>query len=518
MTLIEVYMTDSNFSTFIKSDSPVYVVGAGLAGSECAWQLAEMGRKVVLIEMRGVESTPAHKTDMFAELVCSNSLGSNTDYSSTGELKWEAERLNSLILKAAKESRIPAGMALGVDRNIFAKSITHAISSHPNIKIERRVINSIDDIPRPTVIATGPLTHQSLAESIRSHLFTDNDKEDFLYFYDAIAPIIDVDSINMDICWKGNRFDKPSEKVGDPVTDGTNHTGDYINCPVTKEQYFAIVDAIEKARKIEPKEFEKTKYFDGCMPIEAIVESGRLTLKCGPMSSNGLRDPRTGKEPYAAVQLRQENLDGTCYNMVGFQTKMAYGEQKEVFRMIPGLENAEFLKLGSVHRNMYIHSPRKLSPLLSSKKDPWLFFAGQITGVEGYFDSTCIGLLVARIINEQLSLVRDDNQFLPQDSSTIKSLPPRYTAFGSLLNAITEFKKHFQPTNINFGLFPPLDKDDPRIEEYTAYHKANTQTSASDTMKLRFKDQKRKLQIARANIDFSNWLNGGNTNEDNKIT
>jgi len=408
----------------------IHIVGGGLAGSECAFQLAEMGHNVVLYEMRGQRMTPAHKTDALAELVCSNSLGSETDYSAPGQLKWEAERLGSLILKAAREARIPAGMALGVDRVIFADSITKALHSHPRIQICRKVITSLDEVPRPAVIATGPLTDESLAESIRHHLKDENDSSEYLYFFDAIAPIISADSITMNICYQASRFD-----------DGP---GDYINCPLNEDQYFNLVTEIKNARKIEPKEFEKTPYFEACMPIEAIVERGDQTLRYGPLSPKGLRNPRTGETPYAVVQLRQENLSGTAYNLVGFQTKMAYGEQQRVLRLIPGLEEAEFLKLGSIHRNMYIHTPRKLTPVLSSKKDPLLFFAGQITGVKGYLDSTCIGLLVAKFVDGR---VKDQPL----------SLPPKACAFGALLNAITEPKIHFQPTNINFGLFPPIE-------------------------------------------------------------
>lgn len=415
------------------SDSTaIHIVGGGLAGSECAFQLAEMGHEVVLYEMRGQRMTPAHKTDQLAELVCSNSLGSETDYSAPGQLKWEAEKLGSLILKAAREAKIPAGMALGVDRVVFANAITQTLSTHPKIRIERKVIQDIADIPRPAVIATGPLTDESLAKSIQKHLQDQNETEDFLYFFDAIAPIISADSIDMNICYLANRFEDAE--------------GDYINCPLDKDQYFALIEAIKKSKKIESKEFEKTPYFDACMPVEAIVERGDQTLRYGPMSPKGLRDPRTGREPYAVVQLRQENLAKTSYNMVGFQTKMAYGDQKQVFQMIPGLQNAEFLKLGSIHRNMYIHSPRKLSPILSSRKDANLFFAGQITGVEGYFESTCIGLLVAKFIHQRLTL------------KTVTP-PPRTSAFGSLLNALTEPKIHFQPTNINFGLFPAPEQN-----------------------------------------------------------
>ena len=326
--------------------------------------------------------------------------------------------------------------------------------------MERRLVSSLDEIPRPAVIATGPLTHESLALSIREHLASTEDKTDFLYFFDAIAPVIDADTIDMTVAFKADRFDRGTQ--------------DYINCPLDKAQYFTFIDAIAAARKVEPKDFEKIPYFEGCMPIEAMVERGPLTPKFGPMSPNGIRHPETGKKPFAVVQLRQENREATSYNMVGFQTKMAYGEQTRVFRMIPGLEKAEFLKLGSIHRNLYLHSPRKLTPFLSSPHDPWLYFAGQITGVEGYFDSTCIGLLVARFLHDQLS-------------GREISRPPRESAIGALLNAITEPKDEFQPTNINFGLFP-------LIEGLTVRTQAE-------------REQKRELQLDRAKSALTEWMN-----------
>ena len=440
------------------TDKKVHVVGAGLAGSECAFQLAEMGYKVTLVEMRGQNMTPAHKTSLFAELVCSNSLGSTTDYSAPGQLKWEAEKLGSLVLKAAYEAKVPAGMALGVDREMFSKAITTALESHPNVRIDRRKVNSMDEVPRPTVIATGPLTDSQLAESMRKHF-----DEEFMYFFDAIAPIIDTESINMETAWKADRWDKG--------------TGDYINCPLEKEQYYQLIEEIKKARKIEAKEFEKdTPYFDACMPIEAIIERGDETLRFGPLSPKGLVNPKTGKRAYAVVQLRQENKAATAYNMVGFQTKMAYGEQKRIFSMIPGLEKTEFLKLGSIHRNLYIHSPKKLNKDLSSRKDPLLFFAGQITGVEGYFESTCIGLLVAKMLADKF-----ENRNL--------NTPPLNSAFGSLLNAITEEKEYFQPTNINFGLMPPY-----AIPE-------------GDKRKKIPKRERRDRMLVRAKESFENWLN-----------
>lgn len=440
------------------SNPQIVIVGGGLAGSECAYQLAQMGHRVRLYEMRGGEAgrtTPAHKTDRLAELVCSNSFGSMTDYSAPGQLKWEAEQLGSLILRAAKRAAVPAGMALGIDRETFAEEVTSVLSSHPLIEIRREVVTSLDEIPRPAVIASGPLTDSLLAQSMRGHF-----DGEFMYFFDAIAPIVEADSINEFVAYKADRFGKGSR--------------DYYNCPLDKEQYYRLIEEIKAARKIEPKEFEKdTPYFEGCMPIEAIVARGDETLRFGPLSPKGLRDPRNGAGAYAVVQLRQDNKQGTAYNMVGFQTKMAYGEQVRVFRMIPGLENAEFLKLGSIHRNLYIQTPKKLTDILSSRKDEWLFFAGQITGVEGYFDSTCIGLLVARFLDDKLC------------GRPVRK-PPRETALGSLLNGITEDNDYFQPTNINFGLFPKIEN-----------------------LNGRKRDQKvlqREMQLARAKKALLEWI------------
>lgn len=431
----------------------VHIVGAGLAGSEAAFQLAEMGVPVVLYEMRPQKMTPAHKSSFFSELVCSNSMGSMTDYSAPGQLKWEAEKRGSLILKVAQEMSVPAGMSLSVDRERFAKAVTEVLTQHPRIEVVTTTITSIKEIPRPTIIATGPLTDEDLAHDLQEHF-----GNDFLYFFDAIAPIIDTESINMDVAWKADRWDK-----GDK---------DYINCPMSKDQYYAFIEEIKKARKIESKDFEKDiPYFDGCMPIEEMIRRGDETLRFGPLSPKGLINPRTGFREYAVVQLRQDNKEATAYNMVGFQTKMAYGEQKRIFSMIPGLEDAEFLKLGSIHKNLYIHSPQKLSKTLSSLSDPELFFAGQITGVEGYFESTCIGLLVARFVRDFL-----------QDAEP--SLPPRECALGSLLHAITEPKEHFQPTNINFSLFPPLE---------------NAESGRGQ------RRQRRELQLERAKKAFASW-------------
>lgn len=437
--------------TNFTQNKTITVVGAGLAGSECALQLADMGYQVVLYEMRDKTMTPAHKTHKFAELVCSNSFGSMGEVSGPGQLKWEAEKLNSHILKIALESKVPAGQALGMDREVFSQLVTDKIKSHPRIEVRNDVVTSLSDLPRPAVIATGPLTHEALAEDMKRHF-----GDEFLYFFDAIAPILDADSINTEIAWKADRYDKG--------------TGDYWNCPMNKEEYDRFITEIAAAKKVEPKDFEKTEFFEGCMPIEVMVDRGPATLRFGPMKPIGLDNPRTGRYAYAVVQLRQDNKEATAYNMVGFQTRMTYGEQVRIFRMIPGLENAEFLKLGSIHRNLFINSPKRLNQDLSSKNDPWLFFAGQITGVEGYFESTCMGLLVANFLNQKLQ----DRPFSP---------PPRPSAMGSLLEAITDPTRAegFQPTNINFGLLPPL------VE------------------KERDKVVKKQKQIALAQQSFSVW-------------
>ncbi len=445
----------SNLVKFGNSNS-ITVVGGGLAGSECALQLADMGYQVDLYEMRSQTMTEAHKTGNLAELVCSNSFGSLSEGSAPAQLKWEAQALGSKILKAAIQAQVPAGQALGMDREVFSQTVTEMVKAHPKIKIHNELIVSLEQIPRPAVIATGPLTHPQLAESLQNHF-----GDEFLYFFDAIAPIIDTDSINMDIAWKADRYDKG--------------TADYINCPLDKEQYQNLIQEITAARKIEPKHFETTSFFEGCMPIETMVDRGPETLRFGPMKPVGLRNPRTGREMHAIVQLRQDNKEGTAFNMVGFQTRMAYGEQTRVFKMIPGLENAEFLKLGSIHRNLFINSPKRLNKDLSSQKDPWLFFAGQITGVEGYFESTSIGLLVARFLDQKLR-------------NGEATLPPRDSMMGSLMEAITDPTRadHFQPTNVNFGLFRDMKEENGK--------------------KIRDKKQKKLRQVARAQAAFSSWI------------
>ena len=402
----------------------VVVIGGGLAGSEAAWQAANHGAKVTLYEMRPKESTQAHKTGYLAELVCSNSLGSTDILNAPGILKEEMRRLNSLVIRVADEVRVPAGSALAVDRDQFSQKITQALESHPNVRILREEIKEI-----PTdclcILATGPLTSDALANAIRELTHTKH-----LYFFDAISPIIDADSIDMDKVFRASRYDKG--------------TADYLNCPMDEATYGAFYDAMIKAEKVQPKDFEKVPYFEGCIPIEVMAERGKQTMLFGPLKPVGLEDPKTGKRPHAVVQLRPENAHGTCYNMVGFQTKLTYPEQRRVFRMIPGLENVEFLRLGSLHRNTFINSPQLLRDTLQLKVRGTAFFAGQLVGVEGYTESAAMGGLAG--INAARGL-----------AGLSLVTPPPTTAHGSLLTYITTTDpRHFQPINTNFGLFPPL--------------------------------------------------------------
>jgi methylenetetrahydrofolate--tRNA-(uracil-5-)-methyltransferase len=464
-----------------KAETTIHVVGAGLAGSECALQLAHLGYNVVLLEMRGEVMTPAHRTAKLAELVCSNSFGSLADTSAPGLLKWEAEQLGSRILEAALATRVPAGQALSMDRERFAETVTAMVDSQPRILRKIGVVQNLDEVPRPCVIATGPLTHESLARSMQEHF-----GDEFLYFFDAIAPIVATESIDMGVAWRADRWDKG--------------TKDYINCPLSKREYYFFIEEMKASRKIEPKDFEKnTPFFESCMPIEAMLERGDLTPRFGPMSAKGLRDPRSGNIPFAVVQLRQDNREGTAYNIVGFQTKMAYADQKRVFRLIPGLEDADFLKLGSIHRNLYINSPKRLNRDLSSKRDPWLFFAGQITGVEGYFESTCMGLMSARFVDQKLRGI------LREDAGNIDEfLPPRATALGSLINAITDETKadHFQPTNINFGHLPTI------TDEFSSGIGDSVGSGFGAERRRRLdKHAKRLMQITAARSAYTQWLN-----------
>ncbi|RMH06728.1 MAG: methylenetetrahydrofolate--tRNA-(uracil(54)-C(5))-methyltransferase (FADH(2)-oxidizing) TrmFO [Nitrospirae bacterium] len=402
----------------------IVIVGGGLAGSEAAWQAANRGMKVILYEMRPKESTPAHKTGYLAELVCSNSLGSNDPCSAPGILKEEMRMLNSLILQAAEHAKVPAGSALAVDRECFAREITAALEGHGNIRILRE---EVDEIPSDafSIIATGPLTSEKLANTLRTLTQSKN-----LAFYDAISPIIDAESINMETVFRASRYGKGGE--------------DYLNCPMDEPTYHAFYEALLTAEKVQAKDFEQIPYFEGCLPIEVMAERGRQTLLFGPLKPVGLPDPRTGILPYAVVQLRAENRHGSCYNIVGFQTKLTYPEQRRVFRMIPGLEQAEFLRYGSVHRNTFVNAPAVLKDTLQLKAREKIFLAGQLVGVEGYVESAAMGGLAG--INAARGL-----QGLPL------VVPPPTTAHGALITYLTTSDpRHFQPINTNFGLFPPL--------------------------------------------------------------
>ena len=403
------------------------IIGAGLAGCEAAWQCARRGVDVELYEMRPVKSTPAHQTDKFAELVCSNSLKSESENTAPWLLKEEMRRAGSLLIKLAQETSVPAGHALAVDRDAFAARVTEAISAEPRIKVIREEVTRVSENEALTIIATGPLTSDALSLEIARLSGSDH-----LYFYDSISPIVEADSIDMSRVYFAARYGKG--------------TADYINCPFTQEEYDRFLDALIAAQPVEGHDWEKLNYFEGCVPIEEIARRGRDTLRFGPMKPVGLEDPRTGKRPYAVVQLRQENLRADSYNLVGFQNHLKFGEQASVLRLVPGLENAKFLRYGQIHRNTYINAPSLLTELLSMKQHPHVFFAGQISGVEGYTESIAMGMLAgmhaARI-----------TQGLPPLA------PPRETALGSLVHYLCHAEaKHFQPANITFDLLPQLDE------------------------------------------------------------
>jgi methylenetetrahydrofolate--tRNA-(uracil-5-)-methyltransferase len=408
----------------VNSSDKVTVIGAGLAGSEAAWQIAQRGVPVVLYEMRPVKMTPAHHTDKFAELVCTNSLRSNSLTNAVGVIKEEMRILDSLIIGSADRHAVPAGGALAVDREGFSGAVTSALRNHPLIEVRNE---EVTDLPEGiTVVATGPLTSPALSDKLRELT-----GEQYLYFYDAAAPIIEKDSIDMDKVFLASRYDK-----GDAA---------YLNCPMDEEQFERFYEALVTAETAQLKDFEKEIYFEGCMPIEVMAKRGKQTLLFGPMKPVGLKDPRTGKIPHAVVQLRQDNAAGTLYNMVGFQTHLKWGEQKRVFSLIPGLERAEIVRYGVMHRNTFINSPLLLEPTYQLKARPSLFFAGQMTGVEGYVESAAAGLVAginaARLARGLQPLV-----------------PPRESALGSMAHYITTASPdNFQPMNANFGLFPPLE-------------------------------------------------------------
>jgi methylenetetrahydrofolate--tRNA-(uracil-5-)-methyltransferase len=418
---------------------PIHIIGGGLAGSEAAWQISRAGVPVVLHEMRPIRKTDAHHTDGLAELVCSNSFRSDDwEFNAVGLIHAEMRRAGSLIMACADAHKVPAGSALAVDRDGFSAAVTQALMQEPLITLVREEVTELPpESWGSTIIATGPLTSDLLAQAVQSVT-----GEDELAFFDAIAPIVHRESINFDIAWFQSRWDK----VG-PEGDGA----DYINCPMNKEEYEAFIDALLAGEKTSFKEWENTPYFEGCLPIEVMAERGRETLRFGPMKPVGLVDPRTGKRPWAVVQLRQDNALGTLFNMVGFQTKLKHGAQTDVIRLIPGLEQAQFARLGGIHRNTFLNSPKLLDASLRLKSRPDIRFAGQITGCEGYVESAAIGLLAGRFARaERLG-----------DTPRI---PPGTTALGALLNHVTGGhvdggKGSFQPMNVNFGLFPDLTED-----------------------------------------------------------
>ena len=467
------------------SPSPIHVIGGGLAGSEAAWQIARRGLPVILHEMRPVRGTDAHKTDSLAELVCSNSFRSDdAENNAVGVIHAEMRLAGSLIMACADKNQVPAGGALAVDREGFAQAVTDAIEAEPLITIAREEITGLP--PKDwdqAIIATGPLTAPALAEAINAET-----GQDALAFFDAIAPIIHTDSIDMSVCWFQSRYDKV----------GPGGTGkDYINCPMDKDQYEAFVDALISGDTTGFKEWEGTPYFDGCLPIEIMAERGRETLRHGPMKPMGLTNAhKPDIKAYAVVQLRQDNALGTLYNMVGFQTKLKYGAQAEIFRLIPGLENAEFARLGGLHRNTYLNSPRLLDGTLQLKSRAGLRFAGQITGCEGYVESAAMGLLAGRFAAAE----RLAEPLAP---------PPLTSAFGALLNHITgghienndePGKRSFQPMNVNFGLFPPLDPGAILRPEGGGRFRGKDKAKA-----------KKQAMARRALDDFAAWLGESST-------
>ncbi|WP_417916346.1 methylenetetrahydrofolate--tRNA-(uracil(54)-C(5))-methyltransferase (FADH(2)-oxidizing) TrmFO [Candidatus Electronema sp. JC] len=404
----------------------IQIIGGGLAGCEAAWQAAQRGCHVELYEMKPTRFSPAHESELLGELVCSNSLRSNAPDTAVGLLKEEMRRLYSLVIRAAEASAVPAGTALAVDRQQFAEYLTRVMDAHPRITVIREEVTALPETDRPLILATGPLTSEAMTTSLIALT-----GEKHLAFYDAIAPIIAADSLNMERIYRKSRWDDDTP-------------GDYLNCPMDEAEYNAFIELLGNAQAVPLKAFEEPKYFEGCLPIEVMCARGKDTLRFGPMKPVGLADPRSGREPHAVVQLRAENCDGTAYNLVGFQTKLTYAEQQRVFRTIPGLEQAEFVRLGSIHRNTFICAPVLLDQFLQMKKRPGLFLAGQLSGVEGYVESTAMGLL-AGINAARLAL------------GQAMAAPPAGTALGALIRHLTETDPaHFQPSNVNFGLFPPL--------------------------------------------------------------
>jgi len=413
---------------------PVIIIGGGLAGCEAAWQLLKRGLDVLLYEMKPGLYSPAHKSPLLAELVCSNSLRSNITRNAVGLLKEEMRILDSIIIESADATAVPAGKALAVDRTFLSQYIEQKLNECKGLKINRKEITAIPG-DSPVIIASGPLTSESLAKSISKTTGCEH-----LHFYDAISPIIDRDSIDHTLVFRASRYD--------------NGDGDYLNCPLTKSEYERFCKALTEGKEVPLRNFEELKYFEGCLPIEVMAKRGKNTLAFGPMKPVGLINPKTGEQPYAAVQLRQENREGTLFNMVGFQTKLTWPEQKRILRMIPGLKEAEFARYGSIHRNTFINSPALLKNTLQIRSNDNIFFAGQITGVEGYVESAAMGLIAG--INMYRYLKEKD----------LAAVPPKTTAIGALLHYISDTGiKTFQPMNVNFGLFPPLSKKVPKKEK-----------------------------------------------------
>ncbi|MGD9631115.1 MAG: methylenetetrahydrofolate--tRNA-(uracil(54)-C(5))-methyltransferase (FADH(2)-oxidizing) TrmFO [Pyrinomonadaceae bacterium] len=433
----------------------INVIGGGFAGVEAAWQAARKGARVKLFEMRPVLQTPAHRTDKLAEIVCSNSLKTDEPGSAPYLLKEELRRGGSLVLEVAAKTRVPAGSALSVDRGKFAEMITERVGSHPNIEIIREEVTQIPD-EGITIIATGPLTSDAFTAEIMR--FTGDDQ---LYFYDAIAPIVAADSIDMSIAFKAARYDKGGD--------------DYINCPMDRDQYEAFIREVLAAKSVPLKRFEDTHWFESCLPIEEIARRGPETLRFGPMKPKGLRHPKTGEEPYACVQLRQEDLMADAYGMVGFQNHLRYGEQERVLKLIPGLESAEFLQFGQIHRNTFINSPKILNETLATKANRGLFFAGQITGVEGYVESVATGWLAGL---NAVNVLRDEPMITA----------PRSSAIGALCRYVSNVEtKNFQPVNITFGLLEPLPEELRK--------------------KYRKKRERHIIQVDRALKEWDEWMN-----------
>lgn len=450
-------------SLVVTSKKQVTIVGAGLAGCEAAWQLANGGVRVKLYESKPVWKSPAHNSEGFAELICSNSLRSIEKGHASALLKEEMNLLGSLVMEAAFKTRLPAGKALAVDRELFSKYVTDKISDHSNIEIVRKEVVSLSEIERPAIIATGPLTSEKFANSLIEH-FKTKLPADYLYFYDAIAPIVEADSIDMNIAFRASRYNV-----------GTQSEGDYLNCPMDEETYYRFIEALLEADQIAEKSFDNIKCFEGCMPIEEMASRHKDALRHGPMKPMGIEDPKGGKRPYAVVQLRQDNQHATLFNMVGFQTRMKYAEQDKVFRLIPGLRDARFLHYGSMHRNTYVNGPALLDQHFKVKWEEELYIIGQLSGVEGYLESASTGTYLGFILFKGL-----------------KTDPiPATTAIGALINHVVGSDvKDYQPMKINWGIFPP-----PAIQD-----------GVTSTRRSPKKDQRRNLLIERGRSDFQKWL------------